>query len=176
MAGQVAYHLMAQAGTARAPWPVTIVVSCLPVLVLGMGTALAHLLRIDAAADNPPAGEAGEPATPRLPDRPVQDRAGPAPDQARPARDQDSIGETLTAAGPAARTAMSLRRDRSTQARTVSGPRAGRQEAAQALAIARKLTAEGKPVSRRALRDSGIKGSNAALNALAGNLKAEMAQ
>jgi hypothetical protein len=29
MAGQVAYHLMAQAGMARAPWPVTTVVSCL---------------------------------------------------------------------------------------------------------------------------------------------------
>ena len=48
MAGQVAYHLMAQAGMARAPWPITTVVSCLPVLVLGMGTALAHLLRADA--------------------------------------------------------------------------------------------------------------------------------
>jgi hypothetical protein len=41
MAGQVAYHLIAQAGTARAPWPVTTIVSCLPVLVLAMGTALA---------------------------------------------------------------------------------------------------------------------------------------
>ena len=49
MAGQVAYHLMAQAGTARAPWPITTIVPCLPVLVLGMGTALAHLLRADAA-------------------------------------------------------------------------------------------------------------------------------
>jgi hypothetical protein len=35
MAGQVAYHLMAQAGTARAPWAITTVVSCLPVLVPG---------------------------------------------------------------------------------------------------------------------------------------------
>ena len=48
MAGQVAYHLMAQAGMARAPWAVTTIVSCLPVLVLGMGTALAHMLRADA--------------------------------------------------------------------------------------------------------------------------------
>ena len=32
MAGQVAYHLMAQAGMARAPWAITTVVSCLPVL------------------------------------------------------------------------------------------------------------------------------------------------
>jgi len=37
MAGQVAYHLLAQAGAARAPWPVTMIVSCLPVLVLAMG-------------------------------------------------------------------------------------------------------------------------------------------
>src|SRR5712664_600189 len=50
MAGQVAYHLLAQAGTGRAPWPVTMIVSCLPVLVLGMGTALAHMLRADADA------------------------------------------------------------------------------------------------------------------------------
>src|SRR5580700_8053528 len=48
MAGQVAYHLMAQAGMARAPWAITTVVSCLPVLVLAMGTALAHMLRADA--------------------------------------------------------------------------------------------------------------------------------
>jgi hypothetical protein len=40
MAGQVAHHLMAQAGMARAPWAITTVVSCPPVLVLGMGTAL----------------------------------------------------------------------------------------------------------------------------------------
>jgi hypothetical protein len=37
MAGQVAYHLMAQAGMTRAPWAITTIVSCLPVLVLGMG-------------------------------------------------------------------------------------------------------------------------------------------
>jgi hypothetical protein len=48
MAGQVAYHLLAQAGAAQAPWPITTIVSCLPVLVLGMGTALAHMLRADA--------------------------------------------------------------------------------------------------------------------------------
>ena len=30
MAGQVAYHLMAQAGMARAPWAITTIVACLP--------------------------------------------------------------------------------------------------------------------------------------------------
>jgi hypothetical protein len=47
MAGQVAYHLLAQAHTAHAPWAITTAVSCLPVLVLGMGAALAHLLHAD---------------------------------------------------------------------------------------------------------------------------------
>jgi len=37
MAGQVVYHLLAQAGIMRAPWVVTTIVSCLPVLVLAMG-------------------------------------------------------------------------------------------------------------------------------------------
>lgn len=42
--GQVVYHLMTAAGVTAAPWPVTTLVSCLPVAVLGMGAALAHLL------------------------------------------------------------------------------------------------------------------------------------
>jgi hypothetical protein len=66
MAGQVAYHLLAQAGAARAPWAITTVVSCLPVLVLAMGTALAHMLRADAhtAADRPDHAGTARPATP----------------------------------------------------------------------------------------------------------------
>ncbi len=43
-AGQVAYHLMAAAGWTSAPWPITAAVSCIPVAVLGMGAALAHLM------------------------------------------------------------------------------------------------------------------------------------
>lgn len=43
-AGQVAYHLMESAGLTTAPWQITTAVSCLPVAVLGMGAALAHLL------------------------------------------------------------------------------------------------------------------------------------
>jgi hypothetical protein len=49
-AGQVAYHLMTAAGVTKAPWPVTTLVSCLPVVVLGCAAGLAHLIR-----------EAGEP-------------------------------------------------------------------------------------------------------------------
>jgi hypothetical protein len=62
MAGQVAYHLMAQAGMTRAPSAITTVVSCLPVLVLGMGTALAHMLRADAETTDGPEIRTGPPS------------------------------------------------------------------------------------------------------------------
>ncbi|MDX2974508.1 ABC transporter permease, partial [Kribbella solani] len=42
--GQVAYHLLEAAGVTAAPWPITTAVACLPVAVLGMGAALAHLI------------------------------------------------------------------------------------------------------------------------------------
>jgi uncharacterized membrane protein YhdT len=45
--GQVAYHLLAAAGVTSAPWWITTAVACLPVAVLGMGAALAHLVRED---------------------------------------------------------------------------------------------------------------------------------
>jgi hypothetical protein len=44
-AGQVAYHLMSAAGVTKAPWLVTTLVSCLPVVVLGCAAGLAHLIR-----------------------------------------------------------------------------------------------------------------------------------
>jgi hypothetical protein len=62
MAGQVAFHLMTQAGMTRAPWAITTVVSCLPVLVLGMGTALAHILRTDAETMDGPEIRTGPPS------------------------------------------------------------------------------------------------------------------
>jgi hypothetical protein len=43
-AGQIAYHLMVAAGVSHAPWPITAFVACLPVVVLGCGAALAHLI------------------------------------------------------------------------------------------------------------------------------------
>jgi hypothetical protein len=45
MAGQVVYHLLAAAHAHRAPWPVVVLVSCMPVVTLGFGAALTHLLR-----------------------------------------------------------------------------------------------------------------------------------
>jgi hypothetical protein len=170
MAGQVAYHLLVQAGQARAPWGITTVVSCLPVLVLGMGTALAHMLRGDAAQPrNSGTGEAGEPTTRRTPAWSSEDRAGPGPDQA-------TTTHPRTGSGPAARTRAAPHQDHGTTAGTARpGPQAGQQETDQRAAVARRLAAEGKAVSRRALRSNGIKGSNAALNALARTLNAELA-
>jgi hypothetical protein len=124
MGGQVAYHLLVQAGESRAPWAITTVVSCLPVLVLAMGTALAHMLRGDASAGDhrSPPGSAGPPS---------------------PAKD------------------------------LIPGP--PHQENMQAFRIARELAAAGKSVSRRALRNGGVRGSNESLNALARQLNAELA-
>lgn len=50
-AGQVGYHLMNAAGVTTAPWPVTMLVACLPVAILGMGAALGHLVHADAHPD-----------------------------------------------------------------------------------------------------------------------------
>ncbi|MGW3604292.1 ABC transporter permease [Micromonospora sp. NPDC005161] len=47
-AGQVAYHLLVAAGISAAPWWITTAVACLPVAVLGMAAALAHLMHGDA--------------------------------------------------------------------------------------------------------------------------------
>jgi hypothetical protein len=49
MTGQVIYHLLAAAHAQRAPWPVVVLVSCLPVVVLGFGAGLTHLLRVPGA-------------------------------------------------------------------------------------------------------------------------------
>jgi hypothetical protein len=42
--GQGVYHLLETFGYQRAPWPVVLFVACLPVLVLGAGATLRHLL------------------------------------------------------------------------------------------------------------------------------------
>jgi hypothetical protein len=54
MAGQVIYHLLAAVHAVRAPWPVVMVVSCIPVVTLGFGAALTHLLRGAPADDLAP--------------------------------------------------------------------------------------------------------------------------
>ncbi len=165
MAGQVAYHLLAQAGAARAPWPVTTLVSCLPVLVLAMGTALAHMLRADGdTADGPDSKGTAGPATRRSPAWSTEDQAGPAQDE--------TTGQPTSGSGPPVRTRTVPEAVQGTADRTRTPALA---EISQRYLIASRLTAAGKPVSRRALRSEGIKGSNQALNALARRINSELA-
>ena len=167
MAGQVAYHLMAQAGMARAPWAITTIVSCLPVLVLATGTALAHMLRADtdAEATDPPDSRTGLPAVRRSlswssEDQDGPDRRGPEADRDRSARRDQDVPQP----GPQDSPGISG-----------SGPRPAPPQLEQARILARRLAAAGKPVSRRALRSGGVKGSNKALCALARIIIAERA-
>jgi hypothetical protein len=53
MAGQITYHLLAQAHTTHAPWGVTTAASCLPILVLGIGATLTHHLHADTHDPRP---------------------------------------------------------------------------------------------------------------------------
>lgn len=85
MLGQVAFHLLEAAGYTSAPWQITTVVACLPVAVLGMGAALAHMLARDAAETVP-----GTPGTPvgdaeTAFDGQVQDAPEDAPGEPDPA-------------------------------------------------------------------------------------------
>ena len=58
--GQVIYHLLNAAHATRAPWPVVVLVSCLPVATLGFGAALTHLLRrVPAVPDDVPDPHSG---------------------------------------------------------------------------------------------------------------------
>jgi DNA-binding transcriptional ArsR family regulator len=97
-AGQVAYHLLSAANVTTAPWPVVAVVACLPVAVLGMGAALAHLVREPVDQDEPassgqpvdqgePAGQ--EPAPVERQDQGIpiehEDQGGPVESQPVPA-------------------------------------------------------------------------------------------
>jgi len=163
MAGQVAYHLLTQADAARAPWPVTMIVSCLPVLVLAMGTTLAHMLRADAAPDAPDSDATG-PATAWSPDLSAGDQSGP---------DQDQRADH--GSGPPAVTTRPVRPETRAVRTTAPEPRDARTQTDQAHLIAHRLAATGKPVSRRALRDAGLKGSNESLNTLARTLNAQPA-
>ena len=160
MAGQVAYHLLAQAGTARAPWPITMIVSCLPVLVLAMGTSLAHMLRADAT--------------------PGSGTRGPAAGRPRPVL----RGPGLAIPGPG-RERRDTRRNRSSR-QDSSGPAAGPPPRPEDQCTGSDRDQPGTPDRQQArssgkasiaagLAQQGIRGSNAALNALAREINAELA-
>ena len=104
MAGQVIYHLLAAAGAHRAPWPVVVLVSCLPVITLGFGAGLTHLLR----AAHPAADPGGHPGhrcrTPRGhdPGHAPGHRAGHPPGQVPVTAPGTPAGGHRRRGGPAA--------------------------------------------------------------------------
>jgi hypothetical protein len=163
MAGQVAYHLLAQSGATWAPWPVTTIVSCLPVLVLALGTALAHMLRADAPVDAPDSNEPG-PIPARSQDRSAGDQSEQDQDHAT----DDRSGPPEDTSPPQPESAAGVR---------TTGPKPSDTwpEIDRARLIALSLAAANKPVSRRALRSAGVKGSNELLNALARKVNAQLA-
>jgi hypothetical protein len=169
MAGQVAFHLMDQDQITRAPWVITTLVSCLPVLVLGMGTVLAHMLREDSAAaghaqTSGPGPGTGVPLTWSPAEQP-----GDQPDQNPPDR-------TTSEPRPPGRTRTLPQNDGHAGAEPVAPvTHAAAPGIEHARGIARELAGAGQRVSRRALRGRGVRGSNAALNALALTLSAELA-
>ena len=178
MVGQVAYHLLAQAGVTRAPWGVTTAVACLPVLVLGMGTALAHLLRADASATGqaacaPGYGPEATQGTAVVPGHWPSDYA----DQhwgRTGAGDVTAGGTPGPSTGP--REAATVRHD------PVRGTGHGRVmhsgmslRMAEAYAAAARLATSGQRISRRSLRAAGLHGSNADLGMLAGLVRSTLA-
>lgn len=102
MAGQGAYHILTQAQVTHAPWGITTAVSCLPVLVLGMGAALTHLLSADAHSVKTP-DHAGSPAPDQVLMRPDQcaTRQGQAANTHRPDRlaEAELVADRLRATG-----------------------------------------------------------------------------
>jgi hypothetical protein len=136
---------------ARAPWAVTTAVSCLPVLVLAMGTALAHMLRADTEATDTPDSRTEPSATLRSPVLVPVQQGQDGPDR-RTVSDRDrSARQDQNGPGPGPQHGRGV---------TGAGPRPAQPQVDQAHVIARRLAAAGKPVSRRALRSGGVTGSN----------------
>jgi hypothetical protein len=168
MSGQAAYHLLSQAGTTRAPWEVTTLVACLPVAVLGMGSALAHLLRSDVAIAKLQKIDAHQGRTPIDAEQIPAERAGQLQSAPRPpviiapSNPRTEPNGSLSGLG-----ADSLNHDPGhvDGARDRLPARARIQDTEAAVA---KVIVAGRPISRRSLRSAGLRGSNADLGMLAG--------
>src|SRR5689334_20197656 len=117
-----------------------------------MGTALAHMLRDDAVTAQA-AGNRGTGPPACWPAWSAEDQTRSEPDQAA------AEGPAVT--GPTGTARRSGPRDHLAAVPTRSlGPRDEGSAADQARLVARRLAAAGKPISRRALRSGGIRGSN----------------
>ncbi len=103
MTGQVIFHLLAAAHAHRAPWPVVVLVACLPVVTLGFGAALTHLLRAPGEHPESAPGERTWPAPASAPGSASAAALAPAfgahPGSARGARGERTPTRTRTAPG-----------------------------------------------------------------------------
>jgi hypothetical protein len=94
MAGQVVYHLLAAAHATRAPWPVVMLVSCIPVVTLGFGAALTHLLRAAGSLAGTPQPVPGG--------QPIPPPPGPTPYAGRRTDADEDLARTGSDTGDAA--------------------------------------------------------------------------
>ena len=151
---------------ARAPWPITTIVSTCRSWSWAWGPHWPTCCALTPPDIGRPPGPPDQPHSQPLacsPDRPRGDQAGP--DQARSSDSDGGLSDPRCSPREPVvdvRTTMSELRE--------TGPRTD-----QARLIARRLAAAGRPISRRALRDAGVKGSNELLSALACKLGAELA-
>lgn len=97
MLGQVVYHLLAAAGAARAPWPVVVLVSCLPVATLGFAAALTHLILADLKAPAEAAAEdvasAADDAVAEAVDSAIPEAVEEAAEEAAPVPPEEAIAK-----------------------------------------------------------------------------------
>jgi hypothetical protein len=152
MLGQVIYHLLAAAHRTRAPWPVVVLVACLPVAVLGLAATLAHLRH---AGDATP--EATKEPEPSATEEPSAEATKEPPERAITEPSREAIGESHQKAieGPSGEATgepeqvppkPERREPRAISARPAKDPEAERAHRAY-----RKSVREGAPLSDRAL-------------------------
>lgn len=101
--GQIAFHLLDAAHWTEAPWPVVVLVACLPVATLTLAAALVHLTRADARAAELAAAEAAARAEARAAAK-AELPAGSAPRKrtgtARPERNRKQAGTDVRNPAP----------------------------------------------------------------------------
>jgi len=147
--GQVAYHLLAAAHWAEAPWPVVVCVSCLPVVTLFFAATLMHLKRADARGAAETAAEAGPEAVAEAaqeavqvpPDVPLEEAAAEPPGV--PSEEVASVPSEVPLEVPAQEPPEE---PQPRPVRLVKGP-----EAERGRAEYRKSVRQGQPLSDRAL-------------------------
>jgi hypothetical protein len=125
--GQAVYHLLTAFGSSKAPWPVVLFVAALPVLVLGAGATLHHLLATgedtqDEAPDTErvDTGRASTPVVPPVEVGQALDWATSGPDG--PAAITAGPGPGVAASAPAPVSRVRVTATRSRTARTAGKP------------------------------------------------------